>query len=99
VISARHYHGFADIAVADDGEGIPPEHLDRIFERFYRVDSARTRASGGTGIGLAIVRAIVGAHDGTVTATSKGAGHGATFTIRLPTTGQTTGSSEPTRPS
>ncbi|HSC03230.1 MAG TPA: ATP-binding protein, partial [Solirubrobacteraceae bacterium] len=83
-VSAHTQGRFAEIAIADTGEGIPPEHLDRIFERFYRIDPARSRASGGTGIGLAIVRAIVEAHDGTVTATSEGLGHGATFTIRLP---------------
>lgn len=82
--SARRESGLIEIAVTDDGEGIAPEHLDRVFERFYRVDPARARASGGTGIGLAIVRAIVQAHDGTVTAVSDGAGRGATFTIRLP---------------
>ena len=70
--------------VADNGEGIAAEHLDRVFERFYRVDPARTRATGGTGIGLAIVRAIVEAHGGTVTASSEGIGRGATFTVRLP---------------
>ena len=73
-----------EIVVADDGDGIGAEHLDRIFERFYRIDPARARASGGTGIGLAIVRAIVEAHDGTVEASSEGAGRGATFTVRLP---------------
>jgi two-component system sensor histidine kinase BaeS len=99
VISARHDHKHVEIGVADNGEGIPPEHLDRVFERFYRIDSARTRASGGTGIGLAIVRAIVEAHNGTVTATSQGTAHGTTFTIRLPTTGQATVSREPTRSS
>jgi two-component system sensor histidine kinase BaeS len=72
------------IAVADNGEGIAGEHLDRVFERFYRVDPARARSSGGTGIGLAIVRAIVEAHGGTVTADSDGPGSGATFTVRLP---------------
>ena len=73
-----------EIVVADDGEGIAAEHLDRVFERFYRIDPARARASGGTGIGLAIVRAIVEAHNGTVQASSEGAGQGATFTVRLP---------------
>ena len=63
-----------EIVVADDGEGIAAEHLDRVFERFYRIDPARARASGGTGIGLAIVRAIVEAHGGTVQASSEGAG-------------------------
>lgn len=71
--------------VADNGEGIAAEHLDRVFERFYRVDPARTRATGGTGIGLAIVRAIVESHGGTVTATSEGLGRGTTFTVAMPT--------------
>jgi two-component system, OmpR family, sensor histidine kinase BaeS len=70
--------------VADNGEGIAAEHLDRVFERFYRVDPARTRATGGTGIGLAIVRAIVEAHGGSVTATSAGLGCGTTFTVMVP---------------
>ena len=73
-----------EIAVADTGEGIAPEHLDRVFERFYRVDPARSRASGGTGIGLAIVRAIVEAHGGSVTATSPGIGRGTTINLSLP---------------
>lgn len=76
-----------EITVADNGEGIAAEHLERIFERFYRVDPARARASGGTGIGLAIVRAIVEAHGGTVEASSEGPGRGATFTVRLPIIG------------
>ena len=70
--------------VADNGEGIAAEHLDRVFERFYRVDPARTRATGGTGIGLAIVRAIVEAHGGSITATSDGPGRGTTFTVTMP---------------
>jgi signal transduction histidine kinase len=83
-ISAQPDGPFAEVAITDTGEGIEPEHLDRIFERFYRIDPARSRDSGGTGIGLAIVRAIVEAHNGTVTASSDGVGEGATFTIRLP---------------
>lgn len=86
-VSANRDAEMVAIAVADTGEGIAGEHLDQIFERFYRVDPARSRASGGTGIGLAIVRAIVEAHGGTVAAASQGPGHGATFTIRIPTQG------------
>ena len=84
-VSARQDGHHVEIAIADNGEGIAAEHIERIFERFYRVDPARSRASGGTGIGLAIARAIVQAHGGTVTASSNGAEHGATFTVRLPT--------------
>ena len=83
-VSARQRAEQLEIAVADNGEGIAPEHLDRVFERFYRIDPARSRASGGTGIGLAIVRAIVEAHGGTVTATSPGTGSGTTVTLLLP---------------
>lgn len=82
--SAQRSGDHLEIAIADTGEGIPAEHLDRVFERFYRVDPARSRMSGGTGIGLAIVRSIMEAQGGTVTASSPGAGHGATFTLRLP---------------
>jgi two-component system sensor histidine kinase BaeS len=84
VRASRGDGDFVEIAVADSGEGIAAEHLDRVFERFYRVDPARSRASGGSGIGLAIVRAIVEAHGGTVTASSEGTGCGATFALRLP---------------
>lgn len=84
VRARRRDHACVEIAVTDTGEGIAPEHLDRVFERFYRVDPARARESGGTGIGLAIVRAILEAHGGTATATSQGTGRGATFALRLP---------------
>jgi two-component system sensor histidine kinase SenX3 len=71
-----------EIAVTDQGIGIPDGELERIFERFYRVDPARSRATGGTGLGLAIVKHIVGNHGGEVTVWSQ-AGSGTTFTIRL----------------
>lgn len=70
--------------VADDGEGIPTEHLPHIFERFYRADAARDRERGGSGIGLAIVRALTEAHGGRVSAASRGPGHGTTFTVAVP---------------
>lgn len=73
--------------VADTGDGIGAEHLPHIFERFYRAEPARDRDSGGTGVGLAISRAIARAHGGQLTAASDGAGHGATLTLRLPTSG------------
>lgn len=73
-----------EIAVSDTGEGIEPTHLPRVFERFYRVDRARARTSGGSGIGLAIARAIVEAHGGTITAESVGRGRGATFRMTFP---------------
>lgn len=75
-----------ELRVSDTGEGMAPEHLAHVFDRFYRVDSARSRERGATGLGLAITKAIVEAHDGTIRAESPGAGQGATFTIRLPLT-------------
>jgi signal transduction histidine kinase len=71
------------IEVADTGPGIPPQHLSRIFERFYRVDGARTRASGGTGLGLSLVRNAVERAGGTVEIASE-VGSGTTLTVRLP---------------
>jgi signal transduction histidine kinase len=72
------------IVVADSGDGISPEHLPHIFERFYRADTARDRARGGSGIGLTIARALISAHGGTLLAESDGPGTGAAFTITLP---------------
>jgi two-component system phosphate regulon sensor histidine kinase PhoR len=71
------------LAVGDTGSGIPPEHLPRIFERFYRADSGRSRDAGGTGLGLAIVRHLVEAHGGTVRADST-VGVGTTVSIFFP---------------
>jgi len=75
--------GKLEIFVSDDGPGIPAESLDRVFERFYRVDKARSRDQGGTGLGLAIVKHIVQAHGGEVWAASE-SGKGATFFFTLP---------------
>jgi len=72
------------LSVRDTGAGIAAEHLPHLFERFYRADTARDRDHGGSGIGLAIVRALVDGHGGRVTATSDGPGTGATFTVTLP---------------
>lgn len=72
-----------ELSVSDQGIGIPEGDLERIFERFYRVDPARSRVTGGTGLGLAIVKHVTAAHGGTVNVTSK-EGAGSTFTLRLP---------------
>jgi two-component system phosphate regulon sensor histidine kinase PhoR len=74
---------FIEISVADTGIGIPKEHLSRIFERFYRVDKARSRELGGTGLGLSIVKHIIESHGGTIQVQSM-LGQGSTFTIVLP---------------
>lgn len=71
------------IRVEDTGEGIPAHHLDRLFERFYRVDRARSRELGGTGLGLAIVKHLARAHGGEITVESR-FGEGTQFTIELP---------------
>lgn len=76
--------GGVEIAVRDTGEGITPDDLPHIFERFYRSGMARDRESGGTGLGLAIVRALVEAHDGRVSVFSEGRGSGSRFVVWLP---------------
>jgi len=71
------------ISVADSGEGIAPQHLPHIFERFYRVGDSRARVEGGTGLGLAIVRQMVLAHGGQIWVSSE-VGKGSTFYVALP---------------
>ena len=82
-VSASAQNGALRIEVEDNGIGIPPEHHERIFERFYRVDKNRSREIGGTGLGLSIVKHIVIQHGGTVNLRSS-EGEGSTFTVELP---------------
>jgi two-component system phosphate regulon sensor histidine kinase PhoR len=85
-VTIRHESGTHDrILVTDDGDGIPAQHLERLFERFYRVDRARSREMGGTGLGLAIVKHLALLHGGEVTVESE-LGKGSTFTVHLPKT-------------
>lgn len=83
-LSARSVAEGVEITVKDSGDGIAAEHLPRVFERFYRVDDGRSRGVGGSGIGLAITRALVEAHAGHIRAESAGAGKGAGFVVTLP---------------
>jgi two-component system, OmpR family, phosphate regulon sensor histidine kinase PhoR len=98
VVGARPVENAVEFYVQDFGQGIALEHLDRIFERFYRVDKARSRESGGTGLGLAIVKHIVLAHGGTIRAESE-LGAGATFLFTLPVApaGMAPGAGEPAK--
>ncbi|MFF1573131.1 sensor histidine kinase [Leifsonia sp. NPDC058292] len=89
-IGVRTVNGVVEIAVTDQGEGIPEDDLDRVFERFFRVDQARSRHTGGTGLGLAIVKHAVQNHGGEVRVWSQ-PGRGSTFTIRLPEASTVTG--------
>lgn len=82
-LTARGESGAVSIEVRDSGVGIPAKDLERIFERFYRVDRARSRETGGTGLGLAIVRHVVANHGGEVSVTSV-EGEGSRFTLTLP---------------
>ncbi len=83
-VSADHQDGAVAFHIADTGIGIAPEHLPQVFERFYRVDKARSRALGGSGIGLTIARAVIAAHDGRIWVTSPGPDQGTTFSFTLP---------------
>jgi two-component system sensor histidine kinase SenX3 len=95
----REPDGAVDLVVTDNGVGIPRRDLDRVFERFYRVDRARSRGTGGTGLGLAIVRHVASNHGGEVTVRST-EGVGSTFTLSLPapSTGATPPRPIPPRP-
>ena len=83
-LAARREGESVRFSVRDTGIGIPPEHLPHVFERFYRVDKSRSRAGGGSGIGLTIGRHLVEAHGGQIEAASDGPGQGSTFSFTLP---------------
>ncbi len=83
VVSAQPVDAMIDLNVTDEGIGIPEDDLERIFERFYRVDPARHRSTGGTGLGLSIVKHVAASHGGEVLVWSK-EGQGSSFTLRLP---------------
>jgi two-component system phosphate regulon sensor histidine kinase PhoR len=82
-ITLRHENGLVSARVADRGEGIAPEHIPRLTERFFRCDAGRSREMGGTGLGLAIVKHIVNRHRGTLSIEST-LGQGSVFTVSLP---------------
>lgn len=94
VIAARQDGNWVELSVTDNGPGIPARDLERIFERFYRVDRARSRETGGTGLGLAIVRHVATNHGGVVTVESR-EGEGSTFTLRLPASPADVGDTAP----
>jgi signal transduction histidine kinase len=82
-VTARQQERWVEVSVIDTGEGIPAEDLPNIFERFYRVDKSRARATGGSGLGLTIARRLVEAHGGTITAESE-LGKGSRFSFTVP---------------
>jgi signal transduction histidine kinase len=86
-VAVERLGALIQIRVQDTGSGIKAENLPLVFDRFYRIDAARSRDSGSIGLGLSIVRAIVEAHDGSVSASSAGPNQGSTFTISLPLSG------------
>jgi signal transduction histidine kinase len=82
-LTARQKGDWVEVSVTDTGEGIPSKDLPNIFERFYRVDKSRTRATGGSGLGLTIAKRLVEAHDGKIEVQSE-LGKGSCFTFTLP---------------
>ena len=82
-VGVKNADGIVEIAVTDQGIGIPDDELDRVFERFFRIDPARSRHTGGSGLGLSIVKHVVQNHGGEIRVWSQ-PGNGSTFTIRLP---------------
>ena len=83
-VRTEHREREVVVEIEDSGIGIEPEHLPHLFERFYRVDRSRSRAGGGSGIGLTIARHLVEAHGGRIWSVSPGAGRGSTFAFTLP---------------
>ena len=83
LVSSKASDGTVEISVVDQGIGIPPGEMDRIFERFYRIDPARHRSTGGTGLGLSIVKHVAATHGGDIRVWSV-EGQGSTFTLSLP---------------
>jgi two-component system sensor histidine kinase SenX3 len=86
-VGVKRMDEIVEISVTDQGIGIPKDSLDRVFERFYRIDPARSRVTGGTGLGLSIVKHVVANHGGEVKVWSI-EGSGSTFTLRLPLANQ-----------
>jgi len=84
LVRARVEGNRVQVAVIDAGIGIAAEHLPHLFDRFYRPDASRSRAGGGTGIGLTIARRLIEAHGGEIVAMSEGLGKGSTFMVSLP---------------
>jgi len=83
-VSSRHSNVQVEIAISDNGQGIKPEFLPYVFQRFTQADSSSTRTHGGLGLGLAIARQLVELHGGSIKASSEGEGQGATFAVELP---------------
>ena len=94
-VAVKELDGICEISISDQGIGIPEKDLERIFERFYRVDPARSRITGGTGLGLSIVKHVVSNHGGDISVWSV-EGAGSTFTIRLPLFDGNNGARTPT---